>query len=301
MKPPVFDYQRADTLEHACELLTTCGDDVKILAGGQTLIPMLNFRLARPKVLVDISNVPDRNRVADEADGIRIAATTVQRYVEKSTAVQRRLPLLHEAIQHIAHFQIRNKGTIGGSIVNADPASELPAMSLVFDAKFEIMTSDETRVMPAEELFVTYMTTSLGPDEILSSIYFPEPPENTGWGFHEVARRSGDYALAGSTALVTLDAAGVCTRARVALFGVSPTPVRATDAEEMLVGNRFSSALATEAAHAIHAVVDPESDVHVTKAYRSSVVETLTARAIEDAFNRNGSARRPPDDRPGIA
>lgn len=301
MKPPIFEYHRADTLQHACELLTTCGDDVKILAGGQTLIPMLNFRLARPKVLVDISNVPGRNQVSEQVDGIRIAATSVQRFVEKSPAVQRRLPLLHEAIQHIAHFQIRNKGTIGGSIVNADPASELPAMSLVFDAEFEVMTSSTTKVIPAEELFVTYMTTSLAPDEILSSIYFPDPPKNTGWGFHEVARRSGDYALAGSTALITLDAAGVCTRARVALFGVSPTPVRAIDAEKMLVGNKFSPALAKAAAHAIHDVVDPESDVHVTKEYRRSVVEILTARAIEDAFNRNGSGRRPPDDRPSHA
>ena len=298
MKPPVFDYQRADSMAHACELLSTCGDDVKILAGGQTLIPMMNFRLARPKVLVDISNVPNRNLVSEEADGIRVAATTVQRFVEKSPAVQKRLPILFEAIQHIAHLQIRNKGTIGGSIVNADPASELPAMSLVLDAEFEIMTSDETRVIPAEELFVTYMTTSLGPDEILSSIFFREPPNNSGWGFHEVARRSGDYALAGSSAVITLDDAGVCTRARIALFGVSATPVRATEAEELLVGNAYSATLVKEAALAIHNVVDPESDVHATKEYRRSVVEVLTARAIEDAFKSNGGTRRPPDDRP---
>ena len=297
MKPPVFEYHRADSLAHACELLTSCGDDVKILAGGQTLIPMLNFRLARPKVLVDISNVPERNRVTEEAGGIRVFATTVQRFVEQSPAVQRRLPLLYEAIQHIAHFQIRNKGTIGGSIVNADPASELPAMSLVFDAELEVMSSGESRVIPAEELFITYMTTSLGPDEVLASIFFPEPPANTGWGFHEVARRSGDYALAGSTALVTLDDAGICTRARVALFGVAATPVRATEAEDMLVGNRWSAELARAAAHAIHDVVDPESDIHCTKEYRRSVVEALTGRAIDDAFNRR-SPHRAPSDRP---
>ena len=292
MKPAVFDYQRAESIEHACELLSQFGDDAKILAGGQTLIPMMNFRLARPAVLIDISDVPGRWLVTDEADGVRVAATAVQRVVERAPSVRQRLPVLHEAIQHIAHFQIRNKGTVGGSLSNADPASELPAMSLLLDADFEIRAKGEVRVIPAEEFFITYMTTSMAPDEVLSSILFRAPPAGSGWGFEEVARRSGDFALAGSSAVVTLDPAGVCTRARIALFGVAATPVRATDAEDLLVGQRYSAGLLQEAAHAIHDVIDPESDVHVTAAYRRSVAEVLTGRVLEQAFQgaRGGRA-----------
>lgn len=286
MKPSAFDYHRAENLEHACELLASSGDDSKILAGGQTLIPMMNFRLARPKVLIDISNVTDRNHVADETGGVRVRATSVQRFVEKSASVQARLPLLHCAIQHIAHFQIRNKGTVGGSIVNADPASELPAMSLALDAEFEIKSRGGGRTVPAEEFFVTYMTTALARDEILSSILFMEPPKRSGWGFHEVARRSGDFALVGSSAVITLDGAGKCTRARLALFGAASTPVRAKAAEEVLLGQVHSLDLLKQAARRIQDVIDPESDVHVTADYRRSVAEVLTVRALDDAFKR---------------
>jgi carbon-monoxide dehydrogenase medium subunit len=284
MKPPPFDYHRAENLDHACELLSSSGDDAKILAGGQTLIPMLNFRLARPRVLIDISNIPERNQVIDEARGIRVRATTVQRFVENAPAVQSRLPLLHKAIQHIAHIQIRNKGTIGGSIVNADPASELPAMCLALDAEFDIKSKAGGRILPAAQFFVTYMTTSLAADEVLSSILFCAPAKNSGWGFHEVARRSGDYALAGSATVVTLDAAGKCTHARIALFGVAATPVRATQAEALLMGRSYSEALIKEAAHQVQGVLDPEDDVHVRADYRRSVAEVLTARALSDAF-----------------
>lgn len=291
MKPAIFDYHQAKDFDHACELLSACGEDSKILAGGQSLIPMMNFRLARPKALIDISNIADRNQVTEEAGGIRVRATTVQRFVEKSRAVQARLPLLHDAIRHIAHLQIRNKGTIGGSIVNADPASELPAMCLALDAELEIKSQSGQRTIPAEEFFVTYMTTSLLPDEILTSILFSEPPKNSGWGFHEVARRSGDYALAGSAAVIALDAAGKCTHARLALFSVAATPVRAKHAEELLIGQVYSAELLKEAAQKIQDVVDPEGDVHVTADYRRSVAEVLTVRALEDAFRRANVVR----------
>ena len=290
MKPPVFDYHRAQNLEHACELLSACAEDSKILAGGQTLIPMMNFRLARPKVLIDISSIAERNQVSEEAGGIRVGATTVQRFVERAASVQARLPLLHFAIQHIAHLQIRNKGTVGGNIANADPASELPAMCLALDAQFEIRSQKGQRRIAPEEFFVTYMTTSLAPDEILSSILFSEPPKGSGWGFHEVARRCGDYALAGSSAVITLDGAGQCTRARIALFGVAATPVRAMEAEQMLLGQVYSADLLKEAAQKVQRVVDPESDVHVTADYRRSVAQVLTVRALDDAFKRANAA-----------
>ena len=283
MKPPVFEYRRAESLDHACELLCGSAEDAKILAGGQTLIPMMNFRLARPKVLIDIGNIADGNQITEEAGGIRIRATTVQRFVEKSTVVRARLPLLQHAIQHIAHFQIRNRGTIGGSIANADPASELPSMALALDAQFELRGHGKSRTVAATDFFLTYMTTALEPDEILASIYFQEPPSGSGWGFHEVARRSGDFALAGSAAVITLDG-GTCVRARVVLLGVAPTPVRATGTEQMLLGQRYSPQLIEAAAHEVQEVADPESDVHVTAEYRRDVAEVLAVRALNDAF-----------------
>jgi len=286
MKPPPFDYRRAESLAHACDLLSEHGEDAKILAGGQTLIPMLNYRLARPKMLIDISNIPERDQVADEAHGIRVRATTVYRHVERSASVEKRLPLLRKAIQHVAHFQIRNKGTLGGSIANADPAAEMPAMSLVFDAQMDVASKRGRRSIPACEFFTTYMTTALQQDEVLESVFFEEPPKRSGWGFEEVARRSGDYALVGSTAIVSLDDSGKCVRARVVLFGVAPTPVRATESENLLLGQRYSPALVKEAAPLVQMVVDPEADVHVTAAYRRSVSEVLTARVLEDAFRR---------------
>ena len=286
MKPSAFDYHRAENLQHACELLSASGDDAKILAGGQTLIAMMNFRLARPKVLIDVSNIVDRNQIDDEGGAIRVRATSVQRFVERSASVQLRFPLLCCAIEHIAHFQIRNKGTIGGNLVNADPASELPAMALVHDAEFEIMSQTGTRTVPADKFFITYYTTVVAPNEVLSSIRFVEPPKNSGWGFHEVARRSGDYALVGSSAVVTLDSAGKCTRARIGLFGVASTPVRAQAAEDVLIGQTYSADLLMASAHNIQSVLDPEGDVHVTADYRRSVAETLTVRALNDAFRR---------------
>ena len=291
MKPPGFDYHRADNLEHACELLSACGEGAKILAGGQSLIPMMNFRLARPRVLIDISNIADSNQVCAEPGGIRIRATTVQRVVENALLVQEKLPLLCYAIKHVAHTQIRNKGTLGGSIANADPASELPAMCLALDAQLEVRKHGARRTLPAAELFVTYMTTALDADEIISSVLFAEPPGGSGWGFHELARRSGDYALAGSAAVITLDGANKCTRARIALFGVAATPVRAIDAEDSLLGQVHSASRIKDAAHLVQGVLEPEGDMHVTAAYRRSVAEVLTVRALDDAFQRAAAAR----------
>lgn len=286
MKPAAFDYHRATSIEHACDLLGREGDDAKILAGGQSLIAAMNFRLARPKVLIDVSHIENRNRIDERPAGIEIAATTTQRYAERHPALGRRLPVLAEAITHIAHFQIRNKGTVGGSIVNADPASELPALSLLLDAEFSLQSAAGRQVVPAEEFFITYMTTMLQPDEMLASILFKDPPAGSGWGFHEVARRAGDFALAGSSTVIGLDDAGRCAHARVVLFGVAATPVRAPEAEAVLLGQAGSAELFSAAARMVQNAIDPESDVHVTAQYRRDVAEVLTVRALRDAFDR---------------
>jgi CO/xanthine dehydrogenase FAD-binding subunit len=289
MKPAKFDYYRAENIQHACTLLKEYGDDAKILAGGQSLIAAMNYRLARPEVLIDISNIDTPNRVIDEENGVRVIATTTQRFAEKDAGLRKRIPVLVDAIEHIAHFQIRNKGTVGGSIVNADPASELPAMSLLLDAEFEIQSASNKKVVPAEDFFITYMTTSLETDEILSSILFKAPPQTSGWGFHEVARRSGDFALAGSAAIIDLDADNKCSFARVTLFGVAATPVRGTEVEKALLGKQCSLELLKEAAVNVRDIIDPESDVHVTDEYRRNVAEVLTVRALEDALRRAGA------------
>lgn len=289
MKPAKFDYYRAENIQHACTLLKEYGDDAKILAGGQSLIAAMNYRLARPEVLIDISNIDTPNRVIDEENGVRVIATTTQRFAEKDAGLRKRIPVLVDAIEHIAHFQIRNKGTVGGSIVNADPASELPAMSLLLDAEFEIQSASNKKVVQAEDFFITYMTTSLETDEILSSILFKAPPQTSGWGFHEVARRSGDFALAGSAAIIDLDADNKCSFARVTLFGVAATPVRGTEVEKALLGKECSLELLKEAAVNVRDIIDPESDVHVTDEYRRNVAEVLTVRALEDALRRAGA------------
>ena len=286
MKPAKFDYHRAENIQHACALLAEYGDDAKILAGGQSLIAAMNYRLARPEVLIDISNVEKPNRVIDEQDGVRVTATTTQRFAEKDTGLRQRIPVLVHAIEHISHFQVRNKGTVGGSIVNADPASELPAMSLLLDAEFEIESVSNKTVVPAEDFFITYMTTSLQVDEVLSSALFKAPPRTSGWGFHEVVRRAGDFALAGSAAIIDLDADGKCSYARVALFGVAATPVRAREVENALLGKQRSPELLKEAVVNVRGIIDPENDVHVTGEYRRHVAEVLTVRALEDALNR---------------
>lgn len=285
MKPAPFDYYRATNIEHACELLATHGDDAKILAGGQSLIAAMNYRLARPSVLIDISNIENANEITDEADGVRIKATTTQAFAENHSVLRRRLPVLAAAIENIAHFQIRNKGTVGGSIVNADPASELPAMSLLLDAELEIISATQTRTIPAEELFITYMTTTLEADEVLASVLFKAPPSGNGWGLHEVARRAGDFALAGSVAVLALDEQRNCSYARVVLFGVAATPVRAHEVEDALIGTACSAEQISSAVAGVDAVIEAESDVHVSEAYRARTARVLTTRAVQDALN----------------
>jgi len=289
MKPAPFAYHRADNLAHAATLLAEHGDDAKLLAGGQSLIAAMNFRLARPRVLIDISNVVERNRVTEEAAGVRISAPTVQRHAERHSAVRSRLPVLAHAIEHIAHFQIRNKGTVGGSIANADPASELPAMSLLLDAELEVTSAGGSERIAAEDLFITYMTTALQPDQVLASILFRAPPAGHGWGFHEIARRAGDFAMAGAAAVLARDANGACNYARVVLFGLAPTPVRAKAAEASLSGHALSADALATAAGLVGEVVDPETDVHVTEAYRRQVAPVLALRALTDAARGAGA------------
>jgi aerobic carbon-monoxide dehydrogenase medium subunit len=286
VKPAPFDYFTPATLDEAFALLAEHGADAKPLAGGQSLIPAMNFRLARPAVLVDLNRISELAYVRAES-GVAIGAMTRQRVVERSDAVARVAPLLAEALPSIAHPQIRNRGTVGGSIAHADPSAELPAVMLALEARFQARSATGERSIPAADFFKGMLETALAPGELLVEIALPPLPARTGTAFLEVARRHGDYALVGVAAIVTLDARGRCQEARIGLLSVGDGPVLATEAAKLLAGQTPSADLLRAAgdAAATHDI-DPPSDIHASAAYRRQLVAVLTRRTLARAFER---------------
>jgi CO/xanthine dehydrogenase FAD-binding subunit len=298
MKPAPFDYHRPPTLDDALGLLAVHharGDDVKPLAGGQSLIPAMNFRLATPAVLVDLNRVSELAFIeADDRGGVRIGAMTRQSAVERSARVAREAPLLHETMPFIAHRAIRNRGTIGGSLAHADPAAELPAVMVALDARLRARRENRDRWIAASAFFTGVFSTALEPDELLVEIVIPPAAAggaSIGCSFTEMSRRHGDFALAGVAAVVALDAAGQCTRARVALLNVSDRPVLAATVEPLLVGQRPSLEAIDAAAAAATADIDPTSDIHASGRYRRRLAAVLTRRALQQAFGRAAGER----------
>ena len=291
MKPPAFDYAAPTTLAEAIALLVQHEGDAKVLSGGQSLVPLLNMRLARPAVLVDLARVPDLDYVRSEGDGFAIGAMTRQRTVELSPLVQAQHPMLHAGVMLIAHPQNRNQGTIGGSLAHADPAAELPALALALEASFRATGPQGERSIAASDFFLTYLTTALDSREILTGVRFPTLPARTGWSIVEVARRHGDFALAGVVAVVTLQPDGCCASARLVLFGVGSTPIRAQGAERLLVGQPAEPAVFARAgAQAAADLEEPLSDVHATAIYRRDLARVLTGRALAEATSRARAA-----------
>ncbi|HZH81294.1 MAG TPA: xanthine dehydrogenase family protein subunit M [Gemmatimonadales bacterium] len=287
MKPAPFDYFAPGTLDEVLALLAEHGDEAKPLAGGQSLIPAMNFRLARPRVLVDLNRVGALSYIRAEKSGVEIGAMTRQRAVERSDVVARAAPLLAEAMPAIAHPQIRNRGTVGGSIAHADPSAELPAVALALDARFRARSATGERTIVAADFFKGMLETALEPGELLVGIALPPLRPRTGTAFLEVARRHGDYALVGVAAVVTLDATGRCQAARIALLSVGDGPVLAVEAGKTLVGQKRSDELLRAAADAAaKRDVDPPSDIHASAAYRRRLVDVLTRRALARAFER---------------
>lgn len=283
MKPPRFEYYDPKTLDDALGLLRVYGEEAKILAGGQSLVPLLNFRLARPRYLIDLNGVVALAYVTPKDGGISIGAMTRQRVIERSGLVETAAPLLHEAMPFIGHFQIRNRGTIGGSLAHADPAAELPAVASALGATFVVRGPSGERVVGWDQFFVGYLTTSLQPGELLVEVRLPGMAPRTGHAFVEVSRRHGDFALVGVAALATVDADGVCTAAAAALTGVGPVPVRARAAEQGLVGTRLERKALAAAAARVSEAIAPESDIHASADYRRHVAGVLTRRAFERA------------------
>ncbi|HZE74314.1 MAG TPA: xanthine dehydrogenase family protein subunit M, partial [Gemmatimonadales bacterium] len=237
MKPAPFDYHRPDTADEALAILADLGGDAKPLAGGQSLVPAMNFRLARPAVLVDLNRIAPLAYIEESPDGgLLIGAMTRQRAAERSGRVARKAPLLFEALPWIAHPQIRNRGTMGGSLAHADPAAELPAVMVALDARFLLRSRTASRTVPAQDFYTGILTTVLGPDELLTEIRIPPRPARAGSAFIELARRHGDFALVGVAVDLALDQRGACASARIALLSVGDGPVLAAKAMAVLVG-----------------------------------------------------------------
>ncbi len=291
MKPAPFIYHRPRAVDEALAVLAAHGGEAKPLAGGQSLIPAMNFRLARPAVLVDLNRITELSGIRGDPDGLHIGAMTRQRAVERDPTVARDAPLLAEAMPFIAHPQIRNRGTIGGSLAHADPAAELPAVMLALDAKLQARGSGGARWIPAGEFYTGLFETALAPGELLVDIAIPLPAARSGSAFVEVARRHGDYALAGVAVVVTVDDAGRCREARIALLSVGDGPVLARKAAKAITGESPTPEAIREAAEAAAAKdIDPPGDIHASPAYRRQLVSVLVRRALERAFARTRNA-----------
>ena len=291
MKPPVFDYATPATLAEATALLVQYDGEAKVLSGGQSLVPLLNMRLARPAMLVDLARIPDLDYVRADGDGFVIGGMTRQRTVELAPQVQAQHPLLYATLLLIAHPQNRNQGTIGGSLAHADPAAELPALALALDATFQATGPNGARTIAAADFFLTYLTTSLEPNEILTAVRFPTLPKRTGWSILEVARRHGDFGLAGVVAIVGLAPDGRIAAARVVLFGVGATPIHAVAAEAMLAGQAAEPELFAAVGMRVAAdLEEPLTDVHASADYRRDLARVLTGRALAEATVRARAA-----------
>jgi carbon-monoxide dehydrogenase medium subunit len=288
MKPAPFKYYAPATVDEALAHLAEHGWDAKVLAGGQSLIPMMNFRLAQPAVLVDLNNVAELFYIRPSRDGgLLVGAMTRQRQVEHDPLVAQRAPMIHAALPKVAYPQIRNRGTFGGSIAHADPSAELVAASVALSGKFRLRSRRGERWVPAEEFFVGLFTTVLEPDELLVEIALPLLPPRSGWSFLEVARRHHDFALVGAVAVARLDGGGRCEGARLVFFSVGDGPVEARQAARVLQGREPTAEAIGEAAEtAGEADVDPSSDINASAAYRRHLVKVLGRRALTEAFER---------------
>jgi carbon-monoxide dehydrogenase medium subunit len=285
MKPAPFEYARARSLQEALELLARHGTEAKALAGGQSLIPMMKLRLARPTALVDLNRV--RELAYLRQDGGTLAFGALARLSElESATVQRACPPLAAAAPHIGHTAIRHRGTVCGSLAHADPAAELPVLALALDAEMTATGPVGTRTIAARDFFVTYLTSALRAGELLTEVRVPALAPGAGWGFTELARRLGDYALVSVVAVLEAGADGTIRRARVALGSVADRAVRAEAAEAALVGRAGGPAVFAAAAAAAAAPLDPPTDVHGSGAYRKHVAQVLVERCLAEAWGR---------------
>ncbi len=285
MKPAAFDYIAPKSLEAAVAALAAANGDGKVLAGGQSLMPLLNFRMTRPAVVVDLMQIPGMSFIELRGDRVAIGAMTRHADLEFSELVAAKLPVMAAAMRHVAHLAIRNKGTIGGSLSHADPAAELPMLAVFYGATIKMQGPEGRRDIPAEDFFISALTNCLDPEEIVFEIDFPVLTSHTGWAFEEVARRFGDFALASIAVSFQLLDRGI-TDARVAVMGVADTPRRLREAEAALQGLQGGPDAAAGFAEVVRACVTPESDIHVSGEYRKNLIGALAGKAFTTAWAR---------------
>jgi CO/xanthine dehydrogenase FAD-binding subunit len=287
VKPAPFEYVAPGSIAEVTEILAENGDDAKIIAGGPSLVPAMNFRLVQPTLLVDINRLTDLDYIRQDGSSLRIGALTRQRTIEKNVLVESHSPLLHETMPYIAHWQIRNRGTIGGSLVHADPAAELPVVMVALRARFLLRSTKGDRWVTAQDCFEGLFTTALEPTDLLIEVEIPSLPLKTGCSFVEFARRKGDFALLGVTAVLTLDEDGICQGARLVYLNAGEKPISADEAAAMLIGERPSAELFEAAAEkAASDEINPSGDIHATEAYLRHLGRVLTKRALNRALER---------------
>jgi carbon-monoxide dehydrogenase medium subunit len=289
MKPAPFEYHIPDSIDQSVELLHEHGDAARLLAGGQSLVPAMNFRIVQPRVLIDLNRVNELSYIREEDSVIRVGAMARERHLEFDSSIAERIPLLTEASHFIAHPQIRNRGTIGGSIVNADPAAELPVLMLALCARLKVRSVSGERWIDAPDFFAGMFTTALSVDEILVEIEIPFLPPRTGWSFMEIAPRAGDYALMGVASLVTMEENGKCKEARLVYLNAGDGPVVAMEAAGLLAGERLNDALIESVATlASEKEITPFGNVHASPEFQRHLANVLTNKALKQAMQRAG-------------
>ena len=283
MKPPAFEYARPETLDEAIALIAEYGSDAKLLAGGQSLMPMLNLRLAEPRLLIDVNRVPGLAGIHRDNGRIRIGAMTRHRELEASREAADAEPLIARAAREIGHLAIRSRGTIGGSIAHADPAAEWPMLAVALDAQIELRSTSGLRTATARDFFVGPFTTSARADEILTAIIFPAAPAQSGFGFRELCRRPGDFAIVAVACRVRMNA-GKCVGGTLAIGGADAVPRHVSRIDSVIRGSRGENEVLREAGEVAARAVDPTGDLHGSTEYRRKIVAVLTRRALHDAF-----------------
>jgi CO/xanthine dehydrogenase FAD-binding subunit len=287
VKAAAFEYTRASSIDEACALLREHGDGARPIAGGQSLVPMMAMRLARPAWLIDINGIADLKYIRVEGDRLRMGACTSQRMVEKDRVVGNCVPLVHQALQWVGHIQTRNRGTVGGSLAHADPSAELPLAACVLDAEVSVRSTHVRRMVHAGNLFTGPMTTALAADEVIEAIAWPIWSEQRiGSAFTEMSIRHGDFALVAAAAQVALDGGGRCVRASFGVGGADATPVAFPDLAQMLIDSKLEDEVVAGAAERAAAMLDPGEDLHANGDYRRHLAAILTARALREARER---------------
>ncbi len=286
MKPAPFEYFDPMKKEEVFKLLDKLGDDAKLLAGGQSLLPMINFRLARPEFLIDINKLDELDFITEESGYISLGALTRESAIEDSELIKSKIPILSEAVKYIAFLPIRNKGTLGGSIAHADPSAELCLIMIALQAQIKIESSKDTRWVDAEDFFLTYLTTVLEPHELITEIRIPIPPAGTIHSFQSFSRRHGDFAIVSVAVMLEINDGGICESAKIALGSVNPTPFRATQAEDMLIGKKVDKKLIEAVANEAAEASDPDPDLHSSADYKREMTRNFTKKGLVQVLNR---------------